>query len=68
MGKSYVPPAKLDEPMTGQTVGEVLESRDARFKPGDKVLTSARLAEPRRRARRRPRDDRCAAVRRRRIT
>ena len=38
--KSYVPPAKLDEPMTGQTVGEVLESRDARFKPGDKVLTS----------------------------
>ena len=37
--KSYVPPAKLDEPMTGQTVGEVLESRDARFKPGDKVLT-----------------------------
>src|SRR5215471_6980627 len=38
--KSYVPPAKLDEPMTGQTVGEVQESRDARFKPGDKVLTS----------------------------
>jgi NADPH-dependent curcumin reductase CurA len=38
--KSYVPPAKLDEPMTGQTVGEVLESRDARFKAGDKVLTS----------------------------
>jgi NADPH-dependent curcumin reductase len=38
--KSYVPPAKLDEPMTGQTVGEVLESRDARLKVGDKVLTS----------------------------
>ncbi len=38
--KSYVPPAQLDEPMAGQTVGEVLESRDARFKPGDKVLTS----------------------------
>src|SRR4029450_4143651 len=37
--KSYVPPAKLDEPMTGQTVGEVVESRDTRFKPGDKVLT-----------------------------
>jgi NADPH-dependent curcumin reductase CurA len=36
---SYVPPATLDEPMTGQTVGEVLESRDARFRPGDKVLT-----------------------------
>ena len=38
--KSYVPPAQLDEPMVGQTVGEVLESRDARFKAGDKVLTS----------------------------
>ena len=38
--KSYVPPASLDEPMTGQTVGEVLDSRDARFNPGDKVLTS----------------------------
>ena len=38
--KSYVPPAKLDEPMTGQTVGEVQESRDARFNAGDKVLTS----------------------------
>ena len=37
--KSYVPPAKLDEPMTGQTVGEVIDSRDARFKAGDKVLT-----------------------------
>jgi len=36
--KSYVPPAKLDEPMTGQTVGEVVESRDARFARGDKVL------------------------------
>jgi NADPH-dependent curcumin reductase CurA len=38
--KSYVPPAQLDAPMTGQTVGEVIDSRDARFKPGDKVLTS----------------------------
>lgn len=37
--KSYVPPAKLDEPMAGQTVGEVVDSRDARFKAGDKVLT-----------------------------
>ncbi|MFI4953040.1 MAG: NADP-dependent oxidoreductase [Burkholderiales bacterium] len=37
--KSYVPPAQLDEVMVGQTVGEVLASRDARFKVGDRVLT-----------------------------
>jgi NADPH-dependent curcumin reductase len=38
--KSYVPPAKLDEPMPGQTVGEVLDSRDAGFVAGETVLTS----------------------------
>ncbi len=38
--KSYVPPAALDAPMTGQTVGEVVASRDPRFRPGDKVLTA----------------------------
>ena len=38
--KSYVPPAKLDEVMVGQTVGEVVESNDPWFKPGDRVLTS----------------------------
>jgi len=38
--KSYVPPAKLGEPMVGQTVGEVIASRDPRFKAGDVVLTS----------------------------
>jgi hypothetical protein len=38
--KSYVPPAKLGEPMVGQTVGEVIASRDPRFKTGDVVLTS----------------------------
>ena len=38
--KSYVPPAQLGAVMVGQTVGEVIESQDARFKPGDKVLTS----------------------------
>ena len=27
--KSYVPPAQLDEVMVGQTVGEVIRSRDA---------------------------------------
>ena len=38
--KSYVPPAKLGEPMVGQTVGEVVLSRDPAFAPGDVVLTS----------------------------
>jgi NADPH-dependent curcumin reductase CurA len=37
--KSYVPPAQIDQVMVGQTVGEVIESRDPAFKPGDKVLT-----------------------------
>src|SRR6185437_6731216 len=37
--KSYVPPAQLDEVMVGQTVGEVLDSRDARIAVGDSVLT-----------------------------
>jgi len=37
--KSYVPPQKLDEVMVGQTVGEVVESNDTSFKPGDRVLT-----------------------------
>src|SRR5438552_4758884 len=37
--KSYVPPVQLGEVMVGQTVGEVIESQDERFKPGDKVLT-----------------------------
>ncbi len=37
--KSYVPPAQLDEVMVGQTVGQVIDSRDARINVGDKVLT-----------------------------
>ena len=37
--KSYAPSVRLGEVMVGQTVGEVIESRDARFRPGDKVLT-----------------------------
>jgi NADPH-dependent curcumin reductase CurA len=36
--KSYVPPFELDAPMTGGAVGEVIESRDPAFAPGDKVL------------------------------
>ena len=38
--KSYVPPVQLGAVMVGQTVGEVVQSRDGRFKSGDKVLTS----------------------------
>jgi len=38
--KSYVPPVQLGEVMVGQTVGEVVESRDPAFRPGNKVLTS----------------------------
>ena len=37
--KSYVPPAQIGDVMVGQTTGEVVESRDANFQPGDKVLT-----------------------------
>jgi NADPH-dependent curcumin reductase CurA len=36
--KSYVPPFALDAPMEGGAVGEVIESRDPGFKPGDMVL------------------------------
>ncbi len=36
--KSYVPPFALDAPMEGGAVGEVVESRDAGFAPGDMVL------------------------------
>jgi NADPH-dependent curcumin reductase len=37
--KSYAPSVGIGEVMVGQTVGEVIESRDGRFKPGDKVLS-----------------------------
>ena len=36
--KSYVPPFAIDAPMEGGAVGEVVESRDAGFAPGDMVL------------------------------
>ncbi|HYN11281.1 MAG TPA: NADP-dependent oxidoreductase [Burkholderiales bacterium] len=36
--KSYVKGVDIGEVMVGQTVGEVLESRDAKFKKGDHVL------------------------------
>ncbi len=37
--KSYVPPVAIGAVMVGQTVGEVVESRDPAFAPGDTVLT-----------------------------
>ena len=37
--KSYVKGVSIGEVMVGQTVGEVVESRHPRLKPGDKVLT-----------------------------
>ena len=36
--KSYVPPAQIGEVMVGQTVGEVVASRDPAFRPGQQVL------------------------------
>ena len=39
--KSYVPSVAIGEVMVGQTVGEVVSSRDPRFAPGDRVLTNA---------------------------
>ena len=39
--KSYVPPFQIDAPMEGGAVGEVVESRDPGFKPGDQVLHMA---------------------------
>ncbi len=36
--KSYASSVKLGEPMTGETVGEVVESRHPDFKPGEIVL------------------------------
>ena len=36
-GKSYAPPVQLGEVMVGGTIGEVLESKDRRFKKGDIV-------------------------------
>jgi NADPH-dependent curcumin reductase CurA len=39
--KSYVPPFSLGEPMQGGAVGEVVESSNPGFAPGDKVLHMA---------------------------
>lgn len=37
-GKSYAQPQPLNEVMIGGTVGEVVESKNAAFNPGDKVV------------------------------
>lgn len=37
--KSYVPPFELGKPLEGAAVGEVIESRASKFKPGD-IVTS----------------------------
>jgi NADPH-dependent curcumin reductase len=37
--KSYAPSVQVGAIMVGQTAGEVIESQDPGFKPGDKVLT-----------------------------
>ena len=39
--KSYVPPFQIDAPMDGGAIGEVIESRDPGFAPGDMVLHMA---------------------------
>jgi NADPH-dependent curcumin reductase CurA len=36
--RSYAKPTEIGEPMTGQVVGEVVESQDGRYAPGDLVL------------------------------
>ena len=36
--RSYAKPTEIGEPMTGQAVGEVVESGDSRFAPGDTVV------------------------------
>lgn len=36
--RSYAKPTEIGEPMTGQVVGEVVESQDARYAPGDTVV------------------------------
>ncbi len=36
--RSYVPPFEIDKPLTGGSVGEVLESRNPRYAKGDTVM------------------------------
>ena len=41
--KSYAKGVEIGEVITGETAGEVLESKHPRFKPGDKVITGQRM-------------------------
>jgi NADPH-dependent curcumin reductase CurA len=41
--KSYAKGVEIGEVITGETAGEVLESRHAGFRPGDKVITGQRM-------------------------
>ena len=50
--RSYAKPTEVGEPMTGQAVGEVVESQDPRFAAGDTRRRATRLAGLRGRPRR----------------
>jgi NADPH-dependent curcumin reductase CurA len=39
-GKSYAPPFEIGKPLAGGAVGEVMDSRSDRFRPGDIVLST----------------------------
>jgi NADPH-dependent curcumin reductase CurA len=41
--QSYAKGVEVGDVITGETAGEVLESRNPRFKPGDKVITGQRM-------------------------
>ena len=43
-GASYAAAAKIGEAMTGETVGEVVESNSNLFKVGDRGLCTQRVA------------------------
>ena len=51
--RSYAKPTAVGEPMTGQAVGEVVESNDPRFAPGDTVVGQLGCGRSIRRSRRR---------------
>ncbi|KAF4458108.1 hypothetical protein F53441_116 [Fusarium austroafricanum] len=40
--RMYVPPIKIGEPMRSGIIGEVLESKSSRFRPGDMVMEAYR--------------------------
>ena len=44
--RSYVPPFNLDQPLTGGSVGEVVESRNPKFAKGDTRHGLAELGDP----------------------